>query len=65
MTETTRNAPKCKHCSNECQLWGFEEDSYYWDHCHDCHYKFVGKGYYIDEVINGTPEDIGKRSANG
>jgi len=50
MTETTRKAPKCKHCSNECQRKGFGNETYYWNHCHDCHYEYVGKGYYIEEV---------------
>ena len=40
-------APKCKHCDNDCQIAWDSYGKIDFDHCHDCHFKYVGKGYYI------------------
>jgi hypothetical protein len=44
-------APKCKHCDNDCHIQWDNRGKIDFDHCNECHFKYVGKGHYISEVI--------------
>ena len=47
-------APKCniKGCNNDCQIAWDSYGKINFDHCHDCHFAYAGKGFYISEVVH-------------
>jgi|TARA_R100001463_G_C3392307_1_gene207047 hypothetical protein len=49
-------APMCKvdGCTNDCAIAWDSYGKIDFHHCHDCHFKYVGKGFYVARIVNGV-----------